>query len=178
MTPGTPARRFVEKFRRPWGRRRTVAGVVVASLCLGTAAAAYWSVVGAGGANTVASTAQAVTVTPGTPTTRLYPGAGAGVAASMANANPFPVRVSALTLDTTRGTGGFAVDAGHSACGVGSLTYTSQSNGGAGWTVPPRVGAVDGTLAVDLGSALAMSVGALDSCQGATFTVYLAATAS
>jgi hypothetical protein len=158
-------------------RRRTIVVAVVASLCVGSAAAAYWAVVGSGTAGATASTAQTVTVAPGTPTTQLYPGGQAGVAATITNPNPFPVRVLALTLDATQGTAGYSVDAPHSACGVGSLTYTSQSNGGAGWTVPPRVAAVNGTLSVDLANALAMSAGAANTCQGATFTVHLTAAA-
>ena len=48
-----------------------------------------------------------------------------------------------MTLDR----GGFAVDAGHSGCTLGTLSYTTQTNGGSGWNVPAKVGAVNGTLA-------------------------------
>jgi hypothetical protein len=168
---------LADRSRQRWGWRRTVVVAVVASLSVSTAAVAYWAVAGSGTAGATASTAQTVTVAPGTPTTQLYPGGQAGVAATITNPNPFPVRVHSLTLDTTQGTGGFGIDAGHAACGVGSLTYSPQSNGGAGWTVPPRVAAVDGTIDVDLANALAMSAGAPNTCQGATFTVHLAAAA-
>ena len=67
------------------------------------------------------------------------------------------------------------MDGGHSGCSVATLSYTTQTNGGAGWTVPARVGIVDGTLAITLSNALSMGAGAASACQGATFTVYLAA---
>ena len=44
----------------------------------------------------------------------------------------------------------------------------TQTNGGAGWTVPGS-----GVLSVTLTGALAMGSGAANACQGATFTVHL-----
>ena len=158
------------RLRRPG---RWVSIGIAASLGFGSAAAAYWGAAGAGAANGTATTAQAVIVSAGTPTTRVFPAGQAAVAVSIANPNPFPVRVRALALDPAQGTGGFAVDGGHATCGVGSLSFTGQNNGGSGWDVPPRVAAVDGTLTVELADSLSMAVGAANACQGATFTVYL-----
>ena len=42
-----------------------------------------------------------------------------------------------------------------------------------GWDVP-----ANGSLAIDLTGALAMSSAAVDACQGASFTVYLTASAA
>jgi hypothetical protein len=78
------------------------------------------------------------------------------------------VRVGSLALDTSQGTGGFAVDAAHSGCAVSALAFTTQTNGGAGWTVPGS-----GSLPVTLTAAVSMSTSAGNACQGATFTVYL-----
>ncbi len=61
------------------------------------------------------------------------------------------------------------------ACGTSTLAYTPQTGPGAGWSVPARAGAVDGTLAVTLSQAVSMGTTAASSCQGATFTVYLRA---
>jgi hypothetical protein len=55
------------------------------------------------------------------------------------------------------------------------LSFATQTDGGAGWTVPGKVGNTNGTLAVSLTNALAMSLGAANACQGATTTVYLTA---
>ena len=80
-----------------------------------------------------------------------------------------------MALDTGRGTGGFSVDAGHAGCSVTVLSLTTQTNAGAGWTIPAKAGAINGTLPVTMTNALAMAVGAANSCQGATSTIYLMA---
>jgi hypothetical protein len=116
-----------------------------------------------------------VVLSPGSPTASLYPGGQADVVFSVSNPNSSAVRIGSFALATGQGTGGFAVDSGHSACGLATLSFTSQTNGGAGWTVPAKVGSVNGTLAVTLTNALTMSLGAANACQGATTSVYLAA---
>jgi hypothetical protein len=158
--------------------RRSSRGVVigvVASILLGSAAAAFWTAALSGSTTATATTSQAVTVSPGVPTTQVFPSGTAAVAVTLSNPNAFPVRVRGLALDTGRGTGGFSVDAGHAACGVASLSYSTQNNSGNGWTVPPQVGGVDGTLSAELTGALSMAANAANSCQGASFTVYLSA---
>jgi hypothetical protein len=55
------------------------------------------------------------------------------------------------------------------------LSFTTQTNGGAGWTVPGKIGTVNGTLSITVMNALAMGVGAANACQGASLTSYLAA---
>ena len=92
------------------------------------------------------------------------------MAVTVSNPNAGPVRILSLTLDTTQGTGGFTVDASHSSCSLSSLSYSTQTNGGSGWTVQGG-----GSSSVSLANALSMSVGAPSACQGASFTVYLRA---
>jgi hypothetical protein len=161
------------------GRRRlivlAVAVVALVVVPLGGIAYAYWTKTGAGAGNGSNATAVAITLSPGTPTAALYPGGLTSVVLTATNTNTSAVRIGSLALDTARGTGGFAVDAGHSGCSVAALSYTTQTNGGNGWDVPAKVGAVDGTLAITLASSLAMSTSAANACQGATFTVYLVA---
>ena len=60
--------------------------------------------------------------------------------------------------------------AAHSGCVLATLSFTTQTNGGAGWTV-----AGGQALAVTLANALSMTTCAANACQGATFTVYLEA---
>ncbi len=133
-------------------------------------AAAFWAGSGNGDGSADTGTTQAVTLSPGTPTAQLYPGGQTAVELSISNPNPGSVRVGSLSLDTSQGTGGFAVDGAHSACGVASLTFTPQTNGGADWTVPGA-----GSLPVTLTGALSMNANAANACQGASFTVYLQA---
>jgi len=160
------------------GRRRLVllAVLLVAlGIPVGGIAWSYWSAGGSGTGTGANGTLAAVSLSAGSPTAALYPGGSTNVVATATNSNPSAVRIGSLLLDTSQGTGGFAVDAGHSGCSVAALSYTTQSNGGAGWSVPARVGITNGTLAITLTNALTMSASAASACQGATFTVYLVA---
>lgn len=156
-------------------RKRFVRIAVTAVVGLGIAgAAAYaaWSVNGSGHGTASAATAQNLTLTAGSPSGSLYPGASADVDTSAANANSFPVHVGSVALDTSKGEDGFDVDAGHSGCNLSSLSFTTATNGGGGWDVP-----AGSSTDIDATGAIAMDSSANDSCQGATFTVYLTATA-
>ena len=75
-------------------------------------------------------------MSPATPTAALYPGGQANVVLTITNSNTAPVRIGSLSSDTARGTGGFAADAGHAGCVLSTLTFTTQTNGTTGWTVP------------------------------------------
>jgi hypothetical protein len=55
------------------------------------------------------------------------------------------------------------------------LTFTTATNGLAGWSVPGAAGSTPGTGAATLSGALSMSLDAADACQGAELTVFLAA---
>jgi hypothetical protein len=152
-----------------------LAGAVALLVATSRDVSAYWGGSGGGGGSGTATTTLAVTLTPATPATTLYPGGQADVVLTVSNPNASAVHIGSLALDTGQGTGGFAVDALHSACAVTTLSFTTQANGGTGWTVPAKAGAVDGTLAVTLTNALAMGLDAANACQGASATVYLAA---
>lgn len=161
--------------RRVPGRILLIALLGMAVVAIGGAANAFWGGLGGGTGDGTTATTVAVTLSPGTPTATLYPGGQADVVLTVTNTNASAVRIGSLALDTGQGTGGFAVDAGHAGCDVSALSFTTQSNGGAGWNVPGRVGAVNGTLSVTLANALAMGVNAANACQGASSTVYLVA---
>jgi hypothetical protein len=139
-----------------------------ATIVLAGAATAYWTRTGTGtGAGTSAGTS-ALTLSPGTPAAQLFPGGQSSVVLTVTNPSTATVRVGSLALDTSQGAGGFGVDAGHSGCGLATLSLPTQTNGGAGWTVPGQ-----GSLSVTLANALAMDAAAADACQGATFVAYL-----
>ena len=160
---------------RRLGRGTTVALGVALAVAVGGAASAVWTAGGGGTGAADSGTLDPVTLSAGAPVTPLYPGGQTDVRLTVANPNAANVAIGSIALDASQGTGGFAVDAGHSGCTLSALAFTTQTNGGAGWTLPPRVGAVDGSLAVTLPNALSMSTDAANACQGATFTVYLVA---
>jgi hypothetical protein len=152
---------------------RTAVSAAVGLMIAGSVAYAAWTVGGSGTGSASATTASNLTLTAGSPSGALFPGGSADVDSSVANSNPFPVHVSSVSLDTSKGTNGFDVDAGHSGCNLSSLSFTTATNGGAGWDIP-----ASSSIDVDAAGAIAMSSLANDSCQGATFTVYLTATAA
>jgi hypothetical protein len=129
---------------------------------------AYWARSGGGSGSATTGTTQAVTLTPGTASSQLYPGGTSAVAVTVTNPNPGTVQVGSISLDTTQGTAGFAVDGAHAACGLATLSFTTQTNGGAGWTIP-----ASGSSVLSLANSLSMSTTAANACQGASFTVYL-----
>ena len=161
--------RLIETFRRP--RRSVVLALVaVIAVCATAAVVAMWSGAGSGSGTLPVETVSAVTLTPGSPTTALYPGTSGDVAVSIVNDNTYRAYIGSLVLDTTQGSNGFAVTGGQPGCDPAALVYTTQSNGGAGWFV-----AAGSTLDLDLPSAIALDTSAASECQGATFVVYLLA---
>jgi hypothetical protein len=157
-------------------KRLASAALAIGIVGMSGVASAYWHSSGHGSGSGTTGTTQPVSVSPGTPLAALYPGGRTAIALTVSNPNTSPVFVGSLLLDATRGSGGFAVDAGHAGCTVSSLSYTAQSNGGAGWTIPAQAGGVNGSLPITLAQGLSMALSADNACQGATFTIYLTAT--
>jgi hypothetical protein len=153
-----------------WHGRRAPLFVLVSAVVLAIAGAAFafFAATGSGSAAATTSTAAALTLSPATPTAQLFPGGQAAVAVTVTNPNTASVRVGSLALDTSQGNTGFAVDGAHSGCSVSTLSFTTQTNAGAGWTVPGQ-----GSVSLTLTGSLSMSASAANACQGATFTVYL-----
>lgn len=142
---------------------------------LGSGAGAYWGASGAGSGSAGTDGTVPVILAPGTPSTALFPGRAADVVVTVSNANAATVRIGTFSLDPGRGTGGYAVDPDHSGCDVSALSFSTQSNNGAGWTVPGAVGAMDGTATLTLTDAVVLDIDAANACQGATFSLYLVA---
>jgi hypothetical protein len=157
--------------------RQRAGGVVFAvavAVIVGSGAYAYWSATGGGTGGALAGPAvNAITISPGTPDSALYPGGQASVTLVVDNPNTVSVHINNLVLDPTQGTSGFAVDTAHKACGVSSLSFTSQNNAGAGWDVPAAIGSTPGEVSISLPNSISMAASAPNSCQGAVFTVYL-----
>jgi hypothetical protein len=143
--------------------------LTLAAVAFGGTAVARWSAAGIGTGPAATGTTQALTLSPATAAAQLFPGGQTGVVLTITNPNPGTVRVGSLLLDTTQGSGGFAVDGAHAACGLSVLSFAAQTNG-ADWAVPGV-----GSLSVTMANSLSMSVSAASACQGATFAVYLKA---
>lgn len=161
---------------RPSITRTLAALIAVATLAaLAAGALAFWSGTGAGGAQARVADPLPLALSPGTPQALLIPGGNVSVSTIATNPNPYVAHVASLELDTSAGSNGFGVDAGHGGCAPSSLHVAAQDNGDAGWDVPPKAGAADGALPIDMEGALSMDAGAADACQGAAFTVHLVA---
>jgi hypothetical protein len=147
--------------------------VVLAVLGLPSAAFGYWT--GAWTSTTSVRLAQTapVVLSSGTVSADLSPGETGDVYVVVSNPNAVAVHIGSFILDAADSPAPISVDAGHSGCAVSALSFTTQTNGGTGWTVPPDVGATEGTLTVDLADSLAMSNGAANACQGAQFQILL-----
>ena len=148
---------------------------VLLAFAMSSLAVAFVSAPGSGSATGTAATPLALTIAPAVAGPNLYPGGHGDVAITVDNPNPFSLHISSLSLATGQGTGGFDVDAAHADCSTSALSFATQTNGGAGWSLPPKVGSANGSLSIALPDALAMSLGAANACQGATFDVHLSA---
>ena len=155
---------------------RIAAGALAVGVFLGLstgAAFAYWKASGAGSGAGSTGTTTALQISPGTPVGGLRPSGSVPVIVSVSNPNTSSILIPSLVLDTTQGTGGFTVDSGHSGCVLSALSFAPQNNGGAGWTIPAKVGSTNGTRNITISAALTMSASAANACQGAAFNTFL-----
>ncbi|TYP87894.1 hypothetical protein [Blastococcus xanthinilyticus] len=143
-------------------RRLVVVALFVVALIGGGIATAAWLVSGTGSATTQAATAVNLTVSAGTPTATLYPGASGAVVASVANPNPFPVRVTSASFGAVTVT----PLAGRT-CTAASLTVSGPVTLGS----PVNLSANSGATAVTIPNAVTMVSSADNGCQGATYSV-------
>jgi hypothetical protein len=163
-------------------KNRAGALLLAAAVALGLAAGAfaYWMSTGSGEATTELGSPEQLTLqAQASSQSQLIPADTANATVLATNPNPYFVTLTYLALDTSQGTGGFDVDAGHSGCDLSMVHFTAQDPPvgifGPGWRVPPRVDTTDGTLHIEIGNALSMDAGAPNACQNADFTIHLAA---
>lgn len=161
--------------RRPTHEQGVLVAVVVATLVTGGIASAYWRADGEGTGSGQTGLSEPVTLSPGLPEGELFPGHSSDVAVTVTNPNAYAVDIDSLELDPSLGDGGFVVDAEHQSCPAELLAYSTQTNGGSGWTVAAASGGTDGELSIKLPNALSMAVSAPAACQGAGIVVHLAA---
>jgi hypothetical protein len=150
-------------------RKLVVLCVAIVALVTAGLVSAAWLANGSGSGYAKAGTSQALTTLDASASTSatLYPGVTGDVTLRVSNSNPFPVRVTAVSLDGPAS--GIAPDAGHASCAPTGVTFNDQT----GLTIdaPAKVGAVDGTVTATLTGAASMSNASADGCQGATFTI-------
>lgn len=147
---------------------RTAAVAACAFAVLVTSGWAYIRLSGTGSGSGTATVSRTVTIAKGASlaTTLVPTGTPSGtLSVSLSNATDATLRVPSLVLDTSQGTGGFSAQG--ATC---RLSYTTQTNGGSGWTVP-----AGGTLDLTLANAVTMATDAPASCNGADLVVFLKA---
>jgi len=148
-------------------KRLKLLGAAIVAVVATGAALGYFTAAGSGSGSAGVGSSVPLTVSPGAPAASLYPGGSSAVVATVSNSNSAAVHIASLSLDTSRGAGGFAVDGSHASCTSPALSFSTATNGGAGWEIAP------GSQSLTLSGAIAMGPGASAGCQGATFTVYL-----
>ena len=115
------------------GRRLALLGalLVLLGIPVGGIAWSYWSAGGSGSGSGANRTPTALSLSPGTPAAGLYPGGSTNVVLTASNSNASIVNIGSLLLDTSQGTGGFAVDGGHSSCSVAARASPMAGRAGA-----------------------------------------------
>ena len=150
--------------------RKKFVGIMTAVLLVGGVAFAAWTATGDGTGTATAATAQDLSITPES-ADNLYPGGPFDLTVDIYNPNPYPVEVT--TIFQTVGED-ITADAAHTTAGCDGTTVEFTDATGS-WSVPAANGATPGVLQnVVLADSLSMpNAGALDDCQGATFTIPL-----
>ena len=119
-----------------------------------------------------AGSSQALTISPGTPTSFLFPGGESDVKVSIDNPNGFAVTIPSLELDTDPPIDHSGLEGDLCTVAHADLAFTASAatldNGGSGWTAP-----ASDSITIDLPDAVSMGIDAANGCQDATFTVYL-----
>lgn len=130
---------------------------------------AAWTTNGSGSGYVKAGTSQTLSTVDvsASTTASLYPGVNGNVLIKVSNPNPYPVRVTGVSLNGTNGD--ITADAGHAGCTTTGVSFANQS--GLTIDVPAKVGATNGETQATLNNAASMSNASLDACQGATFTI-------
>ena len=147
-------------------KRYGVLAVLFLALMSGSVAVATWLVDGTGPGTAKAASVVPLTVTAGTPTASLYPGATADLAARVSNPNPFAVMLTRATFGAVSVT---PVDG--RTCTAADVAVSGPVTL-SGVTLPADSVGIDVTVP----GALTMLSTAADGCQDATFTVQVTLT--
>jgi hypothetical protein len=146
-------------------KRRLIIGVsAVAVAAAAGLVYAAWTTNGTGSGYAKAGSAQQLTTldVSASTTASLYPGVSGNVLLKVNNPNPYPVRVTAVSLNGTNAD--IAPDGSHTSCTTTGVSFTNQS------ALTIDVAANSATQSTLTGAA-SMSNASVDGCQGATFTI-------
>jgi hypothetical protein len=148
-------------------QHKLIAGLAcLAAVTAGSLVYAAWTSTGSGSGYAKAGTAidlNTVDVSAST-TATLYPGSSGDVLIKISNPNPYPIRVTGVSLNGT-----ITADAGHSGCTTTGVSFTNQTS--LAIDVAAKSGGVNGMTQTTLSGAASMSNASLDACQGAIFTI-------
>jgi hypothetical protein len=151
-------------------RRKAIAlGACLAARSVSGLVFAAWLTSGSGSGYAKAGTSQGLSTLDASASTTatLYPGVSGDVTIRVSNPNPFPVRVTSVSLNGTNAD--IAPDSGHASCSPTGVSFTNQT--GLSIDVPAKSGGTNGTATATLTGAASMSNASADGCQGATFTI-------
>lgn len=152
---------------------RTKQAVLFATtlVALGVAGLVYaaWTTSGSGSVYAKAGTSSALSTLDASASTSatLYPGSTGDVVLKVSNPNPYPVRVTGVSLNGTNAD--ITADSGHSGCTTTGVSFTNAT--GLTVDVPAKSGGTNGSAQATISGAAAMSNASVDGCQGATFTI-------
>jgi hypothetical protein len=151
------------KFKKALVTVLAIAGLLGAGLVY-----AAWTESGSGSVYSKAGSAQALTTVDVSASTAatLYPGGNGDAIVKFSNPNPYPIKITSVSLDTS---GSIAADGSHSGCAGSNASFTNQS--GLSVVVPAQTSGTNGTTQTTLTGSVAMSSTAPDACQGAVFTI-------
>jgi hypothetical protein len=141
-----------------------VTAVVVAGLAL-----AAWLTAGSGAGYGKAGSSQPLSALDASASTSatLYPGVTGDVTLKISNPNPFPVRVTSVSLDGTNAD--IEADSAHPSCSPTGVSFTDQT--GLSVDVPAKSGDTNGTVTATIAGSASMSNASANGCQGATFRI-------
>ena len=150
-------------------KKAVALGVTLVALSAVGLVYAAWTTSGSGSVYAKAGTSQSLSTVDASASTSatLYPGATGDVVLKVSNPNPYPVRVTGVSLNGTNAD--IAADSGHSSCTTTGVSFANQT--GLTVNVPAKSGGTNGTAEATLAGAASMSNASVDGCQGATFTI-------
>lgn len=130
---------------------------------------AAWTSNGTGSATTKAGSSEALSTLDASASTSatLYPGVDGDVTLRISNPNPFPIRVTGVSLNGTNAN--IEPDSGHAGCSPTGVSFNNKT--GLTIDVPGKSGGTNGTATATLNGAASMSNASVNACQGATFTI-------
>ena len=149
--------------------KKALVGVLALAAMIGAGLVyAAWTSSGSGSVYSKSGSAQALSTVDVSASTSgtLYPGVTGDALVKFSNPNPYPVKITSVSLDTN---GSIAADSGHSGCAATNVAFTNQT--GLAIVVPAASGGTNGTLQTTLSGSVALASAATDACQGATFTI-------